>query len=277
MTMRILSYALLTALLAGATVPVHAAYTIFSGLRNTTSTAPPAAGEAPFEAKSDWLVEVTNVGSVNFSEPSTGAATAGGVAVNFRSPSSSIVGTGTLTGFTPGDDAAGTVDQPHFAIVSHATALLGGRYDTTGETTLPRQLLQSSQLSSLSDATTLPVTLTFDGPGVAAFGFYGVDMGELGGALSLTITDVLGNTTEETLTTGTVGSSLLFWGLVDNTGTLYRSVRFNNTLPQDAFGLDDLVIGTVDVVQPPGVPEPGTLALFGLALCSAGMARRRTK
>lgn len=278
MTNRLLRYSVLAALMAGATLPVHAAYTVFEGLRNTTSTAIPAPGDAPFEAKADWLVRVSDVGTVNFSEPAAGPATAGGLAVTFRSPSSSVVGSGTLTGFTPGDDDTGTVDQPHFAIVSHTTALGGGRYDTTGETILPRQLLQSSELSPLSSATTLPVTLTFDGPGIAAFGFYGIDMGELSGTVSLTLTDVLGNTRVETLSTGTVGSSLLFWGFVDDTGTLYRSVRFNNSLPRDAFGLDDLVIGTVVIVPPPpppGVPEPGTLALFGLALWSASMARRR--
>lgn len=75
-------------------------------------------------------------------------------------------------------------------------------------------------------------------------------------------------------TSGCAGSC----GAVTLSGTGIRSFQFGDSPGGGAFvSIDDLVITPVMVKEEPpvGVPEPGTLALFGFGLLGMGFARRK--
>jgi hypothetical protein len=113
---------------------------------------------------------------------------------------------------------------------------------------------------------------------IAAFGFYGTDIGDFGGALSIELFNgatslglfEVGNTIGDN---GSTNGSVLFYGLVDTVNTFNRIV-FRNTDTGDIFGFDNMTIG--DVRQVTGtVPVPGSIALLGLGLL--GLVALRTK
>lgn len=109
---------------------------------------------------------------------------------------------------------------------------------------------------------------------IAAFGFFGIDIGDFSGQATVT----LSNGELRTYNIGhTIGSSangaLLFWGIID-TDELFTSITIGNTgSSADWFGFDDFTIGTAEQVNP--VPEPTTMLLLGAGL--AGIAGMRKK
>lgn len=112
---------------------------------------------------------------------------------------------------------------------------------------------------------------------VAAFGFYGVDIGDFGGQVQLqlvggsTVTVNVGNTIGSG---GSTDGSVLFFGIIGTTASdVFTSVRFLTTTGQgDVFAFDNMTIGDLRQVT---VPEPASLALLGLALAGLGVASRR--
>lgn len=136
----------------------------------------------------------------------------------------------------------------------------------------------------------LAFTITFSEP-IAAFGFFGTDFGDFNGEIELIINGDSSNKitiphpkTSPPTTTNSGGfvvenflnSNLLFFGLVGTNDMTISSVSFNNkgTGSFDRFGFDNLVVATSPI------PEPSTLALFGLGtigLAVGRLRRRRSK
>lgn len=115
--------------------------------------------------------------------------------------------------------------------------------------------------------------INFTAP-IAAFGFFGTDLGDVGNDLQITLTD--SNSVETMFTldlSGTPNGGLIFWGFTD-TAAQYTQISFDNVPGSgDVFGFDDMTIG--DAGQVVGASAPTMLALFGLGILGLGFARRK--
>lgn len=85
-----------------------------------------------------------------------------------------------------------------------------------------------------------PLTFTF-GANLAGFGIYFTDMGDFGAQWTATLTDQFDNVTNYDIghTVGSPEGSLMFWGFIDSTGLLYKSVTFTSSNTADGIGIDD--------------------------------------
>lgn len=131
-------------------------------------------------------------------------------------------------------------------------------------------------------------SIDFSNP-VAAFGFYGVDLGDFGGQLTLTLT---GGGTQQLLVPNTIGrlgstdGSVLFFGLIaESIEEAFSSVSFAMSTGQgDVFAFDNMTVGGLAQVKPPepteSTPEPGAIAglvaIGAIGLGSLGRRVRRT-
>jgi hypothetical protein len=111
----------------------------------------------------------------------------------------------------------------------------------------------------------------------AAFGFYGTDIGDFSGQLSLTLTD--GGTTNLTIphTVSAPNASVLYFGLtVSSAAETFTAIQFGTTTGDDSFGFDDMTIGRLEQI----IPEPSTLAIWSLLATlgiTVGWWRRRRR
>ena len=108
---------------------------------------------------------------------------------------------------------------------------------------------------------------------IAAFGFYGTDIGDVNQALQITLDEGLGSQRVFTVanTVGGANGSLLFWGIAD-VGQTFTSVSFAQS-GSDRFGFDDLTVGDVKQVTG-GVPEASTWAMMIAGFGIVGFAMR---
>jgi PEP-CTERM motif len=160
--------------------------------------------------------------------------------------------------------------------VSDQTGL--GRFNTTPGATLAQWF---------ETATSFTIDLATE---VGALAFYGTDHGDFRGGLSIGLYSVDSNGKEIVVlsnaftadsngtalpTTGSNGA-LLFFGYASD--AKFNRIRFNvtQTTAVDYLGFDDIRVGNLKSTGG-NVPEPGSLALAGLALFAAGAARRATR
>ncbi len=161
-----------------------------------------------------------------------------------------------------------------------------GRYNTTAPTSAassPRQYLEvQTAVGTTSTSAASQFSISFS-RAISAFAFFGTDIGDFQGSLFIDayLGDVL--QTELTVRSGAVppanGNELLFYGFAAREVAYDRLVfRTSSPAGNDVFGFDDFwaadanqIIGTG---LPPGIPEPGSLALAGLALFAAAAASR---
>ncbi|WP_029897433.1 PEP-CTERM sorting domain-containing protein [Desulfohalovibrio reitneri] len=204
---------------------------------NTRLTSYPNAASA----ESSFLANLTGVGTEDFESYASGT----GPPVDITFP-----GAGTATMLGNGD------------IETVASGTNGfGRYAVSGD-----NFWNSSSEFSIS----------FDTP-IAAFGFWGIDIGDFDGQLTATVENGVSNTYTVPNTISGPGGSVLFWGLID-TDNPFTSVTFGNTeAGVDVFAFDDMTIGSLEQVGPNPVPEPTSMALLAAGAIPLGFSRLRKR
>jgi len=119
-------------------------------------------------------------------------------------------------------------------------------------------------------------TLSFAPPQVA-LGFYGMDIGDFSGRLTLELVFANASSLLVPASSGVFnsGGSVQYFGVL-SVDRPFVAVRFGNSAPvgYDGFVLDDLTIATAAQLAP--VPEPSIWAMWlaGIAVLG-GLARRR--
>lgn len=112
---------------------------------------------------------------------------------------------------------------------------------------------------------------------ISAFGFFGVDIGDFNGQLSLGLFNGLnsvGNVVVPNTLNGS-GGGILYFGLI-NPSTFDRVVFGNTSQGSDTFAFDDFTVGVPSQVNITPVPEPSTYGMIGAAaLVGVALYRRR--
>lgn len=249
--------ALATAAFVSATAAPASAYQVFFGedLNNSSNT-PLSATPNAVGAEQDFLANLTGTGTEDFdgfrnNQPSPLALTFPGA------------GGATLTG-----------GNGHIEKVPAGKTNGYGRYGTSGR-----------QFWEVEAGGKGNFTVTFEGP-AAAFGFYGVDIGDFGGQLVLQLNDTANTRLTVDNTIGSYGStdgSVLFFGLVaEDASELFTQVIFETSTGQgDVFAFDDMTVGSLaQVVNPEGptaVPEPSVIGLLSVGIAGIGLTGRRLR
>lgn len=201
------------------------------------------------------------------SPPATFPGSSGGITATFTSPASFFGDSVNVKEVTPPDMTDGF-----------------GRFPISGAKFLNRINNESTNFDDFS------LRITFDKP-IAALGFYGLDLGDMGdpgSRLQLSLNNGSSPITVPSTFSdppfGWPGGSVFFFGLIADpfTEVTFRSIDpiTGALFPPglDAYGIDDLTIGDPQQVLPlaAAVPEPAALAIWALmALFGTTYASRR--
>jgi PEP-CTERM motif len=248
----------------GGASSAHAYVTFFGEDINNSETVPLASTPNSAAAEAALLKDLSSAGTATFEANAQG--TKAPLVLGFPGFSGSI--DATLNG-------SGEVVR-----VPVGTAV-AGRYSIPSEST--SQFWQATALAGIVGTSSF--SLAFSQP-IAAFGFYGVDVGDFGGKLQVQL--LSGSSVVQTLQVpntsgdeGSTGGSVLYFGLIAEEPTeVFDGVNFLMStgvdVPDDVFAFDNFTIADFRQVSPPSpVPEPTTLALLAGSLLALGLTRRR--
>jgi hypothetical protein len=257
------------AVLAGAmflSTAASASYTTFAGEDlNDDSFTPLSSLPNSSAAETSFKSNLSSgVSTETFEGQATGATVP--LTLNFTDLITSAITTATLSG------GGGQV-----------VAVSPGNTDGNGRYSIPSAT--SSKFWQVNAGGSSTFTITFS-DAIAAFGFYGVDIGDFGGTVSVNLLDGSGNIIQTVAVPATQGSggstdgSVIFFGVVSSgAASDFMGISFSTTAGGgDVFAFDNFTIATRDQVVPPnGTPLPGTILLAGLGLLGLGAARRRQR
>lgn len=112
---------------------------------------------------------------------------------------------------------------------------------------------------------------------INAFGFYGIDVGNLNAQIVLQLENTLTGlskllTLDNTASFNQPGGSVLYYGVIAQDDFSFNKVTFANTaIGYDYFALDDLTIASIKSVEPQAVPESTSVWGWILGVVGAGL------
>ena len=183
------------------------------------------------------------VGTETFEGLATGAPPPAGLALSFP-------GTGCVTCLTATLKSVGSVNAGQVASVEPGSTDGFGRYSVASVTNPAAGAGSKFWYAEVSADKSADFTVTFN-QDIAAFGFYGIDVGDFNGLLSIELLDKDGNPVKTldvgnlaTDNLGDAAGSVLFFGFIaQSTTELFRSIHFVTSGTQvDAFGFDNFTI-----------------------------------
>ncbi len=240
------------AFVSAAAAPANAYQVFFGEDLNSSRSTPLGTFNNAKAAETEFLANLTGVGTETFE--SFADNTNGPLALNFPG-----AGTATLSG---GNGATNHVSQ--------GSTNGFGRYGTSG-----------TKYWEVTAGGSGNFTVGLSGP-VAAFSFFGIDIGDFGGQLVLQLNDVANTRLTVDNAIGSYGStdgSVLFFGLVaEDASEQFTQVIFETSTGQgDVFAFDDMTVGALEQVTPNVIPEPSTIALLDVGAIGSLAAIRRRK
>lgn len=268
MNVRALTAALATGLLAYSSSV--SAYMIYFGEDvNNSATVPLTTIPNSSGAAASFMAKLSGVGTETFESIDPGTTTSPWMELSFPGAGGSTTMTARLTG---GD--------------GYVSEVAPGSTDGAGRYSIPSA--GSTRYLEVEAGGTGNFEILFD-QAIAAFGFYGIDIGDFGGQVTLDFYksgDVVKSETLSTTSsaTGTIDGSVLYFGLIaEGSSEEFDKVAFRTTTGAgDYFAFDNFTIAsrgqvTDDTTPPNPTPIPGTLLLAGLGLAGLGAMRRRAR
>jgi len=241
----------------------------FGNLPTAGGVFPSDPNSAPPAKQGEFVTAVAVTNTETFESSTVGLL--GGIAYGFSNSMSVFAASATLS--------QSTAVPPLLGARVRSSSNVSGRFNTTNG---------ASSGGWIESDSAFTISLGSD---AGAFGFYGTDFGDFDGTLTISLyrtvngvdqlvednafTDSSGAPLQPRNTTTAQDGSLLFFGFASD--QLFNKMVFTinqGSGPLDYLGFDDIMIGNLRTPTGGNIPEPGSLALAGLALFAAGWARK---